>query len=149
MNKKPASVTRPIHVRPGTLVPLLAIALLVLTFAGCGPGKEDEAFAKAEPKLLAPEDGKVMDNMPRNVVLTWHKVEGATRYQVELQMQNPLDGLWMPTPIGINRRLTDTERLQITFPGSQPGRWRVTAISGNGTRSRASQWWRFEFVTGY
>jgi hypothetical protein len=143
-----ASETRPFHLRFGTLLPLLCLALLVLALAGCG-SKAEETFAKIEPKLLAPEDGKTLDNMPRNVVLTWHKVEGAARYQVELQMQNPMDGLWMPTPIGINRRLTNTERLQITFPGSQPGRWRVTAINGNGTRSRASEWWRFEFISGY
>lgn len=137
------------HLRFGTLLPLLAVALLVLTFAGCGGGKGEEAFAKFEPVLLAPDDGKILDNMPRNVVLTWRKVEGAVRYQVEVQMQNPVDGLWMPTPIQLNRRLVDTERMQITFPGSQPGRWRVTAISEQGTRSRASDWWRFEFVSGY
>jgi len=149
MNIKPASVTHPIHVRFGALVPLLSIALLVVGLAGCGASKSEQAFAKSEPTLLAPDDGQILDNMPRNVVLTWRKLEGAVRYQVEVQMQNPLDGLWMPTPIALNRRLVDTERMQINFPGSQPGRWRVTAINDEGTRSRASDWRRFEFISGY
>ena len=142
-------MTHPFQVRFGALVPLLSIALLVLSLAGCGASKEEQAFARTEPTLLAPDDGHIMDNMPRNVVLTWRKVPGAVRYQVEVQMQNPLDGLWMPTPIELNRRLVDTERLQINFPGSQPGRWRVTAINGEGTRSRACDWRRFEFISGY
>ena len=149
MNEKPASVTRPFHVRFGTLLPLLCIVLLVPALSGCGASRDDKAFAKSEPQLLSPEDGTVLDDMPREVELTWHKAEGAARYQLEVQMQNPLDGLWMPTPIALNRRLVNGERMKITFPGSQPGRWRVTAINEKGTRSRASDWWRFEFISGY
>ena len=149
MSKKPAVVPHPFHARIGALLPLLSLALLVLALAGCGASGDEKAFARSEPELLSPEDGTVMDNMPREVELTWHKVAGAVRYQLEVQMQNPLDGLWMPTPIALNRRLVKTERMQITFPGSQPGRWRVTAISEKGTRSRASDWWRVEFISGY
>jgi len=143
MNKKPvASVFGRLRV----LLPILILALLVLGVAGCGQSKDDELFAKIEPIPISPEDGRIMSQFPRNVVLTWRKVEGAERYMVEVEMQNPLDGRWMPTPVGLNRRLVDTERLQIEFPGSQPGRWRVVAISPDGAKSRASEWWRFEFI---
>jgi hypothetical protein len=122
------------------------LAILVLAASGCGQSKEDELFSKIEPVLISPEDGKVMTQFPRNAVLTWRKVEGAERYMVEIEMQNPLDGRWMPAPVYLNRRVVDTERLKIEFPGSQPGRWRVVAITPEGVKSRASEWWRFEFV---
>jgi len=141
-------MTHPIHIHVGALVPLLSIVLLLLILAGCGGGKAEEEFAKIEPVLLSPEEGEVMKNMPRQVRLTWHKVDGASRYQVEVQMQNPRDGVWMPTPVALNRRIVKNEGMLITFPGSQPGRWRETAISVKGTRSRASEWRKFEFVSG-
>ena len=140
-------MTHPIHVRVGALVPLLSIVLLLLVLAGCG-GRSEEAFAKIEPVLLSPEEGEVMKHMPRKVRLTWLKIDGASRYQVEVQMQNPRDGVWMPTPVALNRRIVETESMSINFPGSQPGRWRVTAISVKGTRSRASDWRKFEFISG-
>ena len=65
---------------------------------------------------------------------------------VEVEMQNPITGVWMPTPVAVNKQFVYTERLFIEFPGDQPGRWRVAAFNANNAKSRTSDWSYFEFL---
>lgn len=124
----------------------LFLTLLVASLAGCGTSKEDAEFAKILPETLGPEDGFTSTRFPRIVVLTWKRIPTAERYMVEVEIQNKLDGVWMPAPVYLNRQIVKNPRVQITFPGSQPGRWRVAGVNKNGAKTRLSEWSRFEFV---
>ena len=139
-----ASLESSQSVRP--FAPALVLAFLVLAVAGCGGSPDDAGFARIEPVLIAPEEGTQIDRYPRYVDLSWHKVAGAQRYMIEIEMQNPDDGVWMPAPVGLSRRIVDSERMRIKFPGMQPGRWRVVAINENGVQSQNSEWRTFEFL---
>jgi hypothetical protein len=120
--------------------------VLVAAVVACS-SSQDRAFERQEPELFAPADGESFRRRPpRMLQLEWRKVPGATRYMVELEMQNPLTGVWMPAPVTVNKQSTSTERLFVEFPGDQPGRWRVVAYNINGAESRTSDWSHFEFL---
>jgi hypothetical protein len=122
------------------------LAALVLALAGCGPTEADKEFRKSEPELVSPVDGHEFDKFPRTLVLEWRPMEGAVKYMVEVEMQNPNDGTWMPTPVALNKRILRDHKAFIEFPGAQPGRWRVVAYNAHNVESEVSDWWRFEFM---
>ena len=130
--------------RGGKLVTLATLVLVVAALA-CS-SKEDDAFSRLEPVLVAPKDGETFRKFPRTIALEWRKVPEAVRYMVEIELQNPLNGVWLPTPVAMNRQFLTNERLFIEFPGDQPGRWRVVAYNSGGTLSRTSDWSHFEFL---
>ncbi len=102
-------------------------------------------FADQAPTQVAPANGSVFRHFPRELELIWNRLEGAQKYIVEVQIQNPRDGSWHPHP-GISGRFpTSDHRALIEFIGDQPGRWRIHAVDASGQESRTSDWWEFYF----
>lgn len=97
------------------------------------------------PTLVSPSDGSVFKHYPRSTTLMWDPVPGAARYYYEVEFYNVLADRWDPqwgeqnTTVGTNHNFD--------FVGSQPGRWRVTAITANGTAGKSSEWWHFTYLS--
>jgi len=126
--------------------PILLVFVMLALVAGCGPSEADRQFATVVPVITGPPDGRQFDTYPRNAFLQWKLVEGSKRYLVEVELGLEADGTWMPAPPGLNRMFSKVNSLQISFPGAQPGRWRVWAINEDNVRSEPSDWSHFEFL---
>jgi len=93
------------------------------------------------PVQVSPANGRVFNRFPRSTVLNWNSVPGAVAYRVEVQYFS--SGRWSVNYI--NKRVS-TSQYAFTFVGAQRGRWRVWAISGNGTAGRKSPWRTFRYT---
>lgn len=122
------------------------LPVLLLVAAACGPSSAEREFSKSEPELLAPTDGQQFNKYPRTIALEWRPLPGAQRYLVEIEMQHPNTGVWMPAPVDLNRQIVTEAKIFIEFPGAQPGRWRVQALDESNAKSQFSEWRRFEFL---
>jgi hypothetical protein len=93
------------------------------------------------PTLLSPPDGAVFDNLPRMVTLVWSPVPGAASYGIEWSFLSPDNhGNWagsLPT--------TTETHFTFEFFGANPGRWRVQAISKDGTKGPYSPILNFRY----
>jgi hypothetical protein len=95
------------------------------------------------PLLTSPADNLVFDHYPRTLTLAWKPVVGAVGYKVERQYcalaGSPCTN-YPPVTVTV-------ASLTFNFIGSQPGKWRVTALGG-GTYfdSAASSWRNFRFT---
>lgn len=103
------------------------------------------------PKIVSPVDGAVFWNTPypRSLTLEWAAVPKAATYTVEVEVcdREPPDGgackkatyplvRWRQAPpSGI-----EGTTYQMTFPGTQPGRWRVWAVDANGRPGAKTPW---------
>jgi hypothetical protein len=115
---------------PGAAQPTATIALPIL----------------ASPKLVSPADGSVFNSYPRTTTLAWSPVDRASKYIVEIMAcstSNPLDCFIWPN----DRPPYETKSTSYTFNfvGSQPGKWRVTAVEANGIHGTPSDWWNFSY----
>ena len=132
----------------GTIT-LLLIVLVVAAGLWGWPKLADRfaiGFARNSPILMQPDDGVTLSTYPRNVILEWQPMAGATRYIVNVEAQDPATGEWFPHP-GKSRWTTANNFQEIEFIGDQPGRWRVVAIDANNVRSRVSAWSEFFYET--
>jgi len=100
----------------------------------------------AAPVRVGPANGAVLTNFPRNATLTWKPVEGAAKYRVEVECLHCTKvGRW--SPMAGTPTTTTATSYTITWPGDNPGRWRITALRNDGTAGTASGWWGFEYRT--
>jgi hypothetical protein len=99
------------------------------------------AASKLEPPYLSrPFDNTVFREFPRAMTLRWLPVKNATHYLIEVQYQLPTTGQWFDLPgYPVSQ---DGDSYSFHFVGAQPGRWRVTAVSGD-SKSEPSKWWYF------
>jgi hypothetical protein len=131
----------------------LALAAVLLLVLGAGVG-----FALSRvtggptvlvtPQLLGPSDGSAFTHYPRDLDLRWSPVAGAASYTVEVEFLNPSNSPapdWRLEPGDGLRSGVMSTSVRHTFGGSQPGRWRVTAVGPDGTVGAASAWWGFTF----
>lgn len=100
------------------------------------------------PLLVNPGNLTKFSHYPRTTTLTWRPVTGANAYLVEKQYGTSIDGgTWwsMPTDTVTTQ---DGTYLTFDFVGSQPGRWRVSAIDTTGTYkpSPNSSWKYFNYT---
>jgi hypothetical protein len=100
----------------------------------------------ATPTLVSPAEGQHLFNYPRTTMLRWQQVPQATGYRVEVQYGAPDRSgniTWEPD---LKSEVTDT-KFQFDFVGSQPGRWRVTALDKTGScaPSNPSLWRTFDY----
>jgi hypothetical protein len=140
--------------RPGRRSPVFlvlgAVLLLVLgAGAGFGLGRVTGGPTPlVAPQLLGPSDGSAFTHYPRDLDLRWSPVAGAASYTVEVQFLNgsssPVPDWRLEPADGITAGVTSTS-VRHTFGGSQPGRWRITAVGPDGTTGAASAWWGFTF----
>jgi hypothetical protein len=97
-------------------------------------------LTEGPPKLISPANGTSFNNYPRTTTLRWEAVPGVSGYRVEVQYQSGVS--WYTWR---NVTVTGTS-YTFNFVGAQPGRWRVTAISGGGVQGPPSGWWGFRYT---
>jgi hypothetical protein len=109
------------------------------------------------PRLLAPDEGAVMNHYPRKTTVKWEPMIGAASYTLEIQFLGGSDSgatewcdlgehlRYFPAagyvpPVRIN-----TTSFSFNWIGANMGRWRVWAIDGSGREGIKSEWRRFRF----
>ena len=101
------------------------------------------------PSLKSPENGIVLNHIPRKIELQWSPVPGAISYfvQVVILPVGSSETSYWSTDKGIEYMQQTTKDATFTFEiaGAQPGRWRVWAVDAHGTEGRKSAWSTFEF----
>jgi hypothetical protein len=95
------------------------------------------------PRLSRPFDNTLFKDYPRTTTLRWLPIKGATHYLVEVQYQLPTNGQWYDLPGYPLAVQEDSYTFQ--FIGAQPGRWRVSAVGPEETKSEPSKWWYFTY----
>ena len=106
------------------------------------------------PKIVSPADGTLVINVahPRVFTLEWSPVEGAVTYSVDIEVcdYEPRDGgqCQKGTALLASSREPPTSgiegtKYELTFPGTQPGRWRVWAIDAHGRPGIKTPWTMF------
>ena len=101
------------------------------------------------PGQISPANGTTFGNFPRDTVLSWAPVQGASSYTVEVDCKDgcragwwcdEFDRVWLA-----QTGITGTS-FNFSFVGAQPGRWRVWAIYPNGHEGAKSDWWQFTYT---
>ena len=102
--------------------------------------KEAKEDALAPPELAAPIEGAKLNNFPRKTIFEWRHVEGASKYEIEVEYN---DGKWNL----LKKTITSVNSYTLDFIGKQPGRWRVRAISkASGKPGKSSEWRKFTYL---
>jgi Domain of unknown function (DUF6777) len=95
------------------------------------------------PTGRSPADGTVFSHYPRTTTLSWNAVTGAAEYEVYIECLHCIQsGQWGPYS---TNTVTSTS-YTFNWVGAQPGRWRVTAIAGDGTRGITSTFYQFSYT---
>jgi hypothetical protein len=76
----------------------------------------------APPALVAPIEGAKINIFPRKTVFEWRRVEGASKYEIEIEAN---EGKW----VLLKNVTTELNSFTFDFVGKQEGRWRVRSIS--------------------
>lgn len=110
------------------------------------------------PVQLAPAENEMLLRTPRTTTLQWKKVDGASRYEVEVdycrnspdlkQCLNPTPYIFAFPSLGNSPKPNTTEDTSLTFDfiGAQPGRWRVWAVDKDGRKGFKSSWRGFIYA---
>jgi hypothetical protein len=104
--------------------------------------------ALATPALVAPSADAVFDHFPRTTKLEWAEVADARGYLVEVDYGATDGTSWASekNQAMYVRRAVRATSFTLDFVGAQPGRWRVSTIGPNGTKSSASEWRHFRYT---
>jgi hypothetical protein len=76
----------------------------------------------APPVLVAPMEGAKINIYPRKTVFEWRRVDGASKYEIEIEAN---EGKWKL----IKNEVTTLDSYTFDFVGKQAGRWRVRSFS--------------------
>jgi hypothetical protein len=101
------------------------------------------------PVQVSPPNGSVFSNYPRTTTLKWQSVPGAATYTVEVDCFQCCQANAWCTDVGRTYQITPRitgQSFTFDFVGAQPGRWRVWAVSSNGTQGPKSGWWGFRYT---
>jgi hypothetical protein len=102
--------------------------------------KESKADQIAPPELVAPIAGAKLNSFPRKTVFEWKHVEGAGKYEIEVEYN---DGKWTP----LKKATTNLNSYTLDFVGKQPGRWRVRSFSKATDKPGVySEWRKFTYL---
>jgi hypothetical protein len=124
------------------LLCVIGISWFALTNVPKG-GNTLDTFQSIHPALSWPYDATTFNAYPRSTTLRWLPVSGATHYLVQVQWENPTDGLWHTLP---NYPVAVEEpSYTFNFVGAQPGRWRVAAVNTKNQNTQYSDWWYFKY----
>jgi serine/threonine protein kinase len=113
---------------------------------------KETAPALPTPVQLSPRNGSVYSEkeFPRPTTISWKAVPGATKYLVQTQACDYYGCSAQPS--GENGNIFPYSVIvagtsySFDFVGSQPGRWRVTALRSDGALSQFSSWWGFTYA---
>ena len=101
------------------------------------------------PTQLYPADGAAFSHYPRQTVLVWSAVPGASSYTVEIDCFHCCQaGRWCTDVDGPRHLVPDlkTTVYSFNFVGSQPGRWRVWAVGPGGVGGPKTNWSQFTYA---
>ena len=102
--------------------------------------KETKADQIAPPELVAPLEGAKLNMFPRKTVFEWKHVDGANKYEIEVEYNN---GKWTM----LKKTTTNVNSFTLDFIGKQPGRWRVRSFSkASGKPGKYGEWRTFEYL---
>jgi hypothetical protein len=94
----------------------------------------------APPALVAPMEGAKINIFPRKTIFEWRHVDGAAKYQIEVEYN---DGKWHLQ----KNATTNLNSYTLDFVGKQPGRWRVRSFSkATGKPGVYSAWREFTYL---
>lgn len=106
-------------------------------------------LALSAPVQISPKNGTVYDIYPRQTILQWNPVPGATSYTVEIDCFHCCQANKWCADVGrtfsVVPNLTTTN-YTFNFVGAQPGRWRVWAVYASGKEGPKSDWWGFSYL---
>src|SRR5579883_586856 len=99
------------------------------------------------PVLTAPADGAKFSNYPRTMTLAWQSVPGANQYLVEVEYAWKDASGTVTWGSDLKKVVSDTQ-MTFDFVGSQPGRWRITAMDQSGAHKSSvpSNWRGFDYT---
>jgi TonB family protein len=100
------------------------------------------------PAPLSPQETAVLTMFPRTIDFAWAAVPGASRYGIEVDCYKCCGvDKWCADVDARRVRAHETPapRYTDTFPGDQPGRWRVWAVDAKGQPGVKSAWRGFTF----
>ena len=108
-------------------------------------GPDRTSFYKSSPRLISPDSEAKLDLYPRVTSYSWHAIDGAEKYLVEVEYFDASTNLWNPLPAGTGRVFANSPSATSGFVGAQQGRWRVTAFNPQGERGQSSEWRTFVY----
>src|SRR4029077_1079534 len=94
------------------------------------------------PAQVSPADNIALHGFPRMLTMQWTEVRGAAGYGVEVDCYGCCASHDWCSNVGKPTVISQTSApiYAHEFVGDQPGRWRVWAISADGTPSARSDW---------
>lgn len=97
------------------------------------------------PAQVSPASGEVFDNTTTQAALKWKAVSGAASYTVEIDSYDSNTGKWLSESSGsdVISGISGTSYSFKFLEGVDQYRWRVLAVSPDGTESSKSGWWTF------
>lgn len=113
------------------------------------PRPDGSAAALAAPTPLSPLDGTVLDHFPRQTVMTWSPVPGAADYTVEVDCFACCKKDKWCSEVGEEYLVVPGVRITrygVNFGANKQGRWRVWAVTSEGTLGSKSDWSEFTYV---
>jgi hypothetical protein len=99
------------------------------------------------PVQVSPNRGIALYHYPRQVTLSWNRVQGANSYRVQRAYFS--GATWTAYPL-VTVNGANNASYTFSFVGDQSGRWRVkacTGTDGTGTCTSYSPYWTFSFRT--
>lgn len=102
------------------------------------------------PEQVSPANGEVFDNSTTQAALKWKAVSGATNYTVEIDSYDSNTGEWLSKSSGsdVVSGISGTSYSFEFLEGIGQYRWRVWAVSSDGTESSKSGWSTFSSQIG-
>jgi len=108
------------------------------------PSPTPSSLSLGTPIQVSPADGTLFTNFPRDTTLTWQAATGAASYLVEIEC---LDCVTIGEWSSWASTTTTGTSFGFTWVGDNYGRWRVSAISADGTQGPPSGWQQFDYKT--
>jgi len=127
------------------------VVAAALAASGCAApllSASEPADVLPAPRQVSPAEGAVLTFFPRLIDFQWGPVPGAARYTVEVDCYHCCArDAWCSAvnPQAVPRYSALTTRVTSDFPGDQPGRWRVWAVTADGRAGASSDWRQFTF----
>jgi hypothetical protein len=127
--------------KPRTILLFISVILLNLTFkAEAQTHKVVKPDQIAPPELVAPLAGAKLNMFPRKTIFEWKHVEGANKYEIEVEYN---DGKWKL----LKNATVNVNSFTLDFVGKQPGRWRVRSFSkATGKPGIYGEWREFTYL---
>jgi TonB family protein len=126
--------------------------VLLAAAAACAHQPPSAASAPATvdtPRQLAPPEGAILTFFPRTIDFEWSPAAAPATYGIEVDCYGCCEVQQWCTDVRKPAHVAEKLRIPkhtYNFPGDQPGRWRVWAVSADGRAGAKSAWREFVFT---